>query len=69
MKTQTFKLTGLTCTACKKVSEKRIGSLSGVTKVDVNVGTGVTTIEVDKEISPLSIKEVLKDTPYGVLEE
>lgn len=68
MQTQTIKLAGLTCPACKKVTEKRIGGLSGVSKVDVSVDLGIASIDSDREITLLELKEVLKDTPYQVVE-
>ncbi len=68
MQTQTIKLSGLTCPACKKVTEKRIGSLSGVIRVEVLLDSGVTMIESDKTITKSEINNVLKDTPYQVSE-
>ncbi len=69
MQTQTIKLSGLTCSACKKVTEKRISGLSGVSKVEVSVDLGIATIDVDREITILEINEVLKDTPYQVIKK
>lgn len=69
MQTQTIKLSGLTCPACKKVTEKRIGSIPSVTKVDVTVATGTATIESKEDLTALQINEVLKDTPYQVVVE
>ncbi len=68
MQKQTIKLSGLTCPACKKVTEKRIGNLPGVSKVEVAVDSGITTIDADREITIAEIKVVLKDTPYQVIE-
>ncbi|KKR10813.1 MAG: YvgY protein [Candidatus Woesebacteria bacterium GW2011_GWA1_39_21] len=69
MQRQTIKLSGLTCPACKKVTEKRIGSLSGVIKVEVSLDSGVATIDADNAITILKIRKVLKDTPYQVVEK
>jgi len=69
MQTQTIKLSGLTCPACKKVTEKRIGGLSGVSKIEVSLDSGIAEIEADREITKLEINQVLKDTPYQVVEE
>ena len=68
MQTQTITLAGLTCPACKKITEKRIGKLSGVVNVEVSLDSGVATINADREILALEITEVLKDTPYQVIE-
>jgi copper chaperone CopZ len=64
-----MKLTGLTCNACKKVSEKRIGAISGVQKVDVSVELGVAVIDSDRLLSVLEVNKVLQDTPYKALEK
>lgn len=69
MQTQTIKLSGLTCPACKKVTEKRIGGLSGVIKVEVSLDSGIATINTEREITTLEITEILKDTPYQVIEK
>lgn len=66
MNTQTFRLTGLTCQACKKITEKRIGTLPGVTHVEVNVSNGSTYVESEEPITSVQINEVLKDTPYFI---
>lgn len=68
MQKQTIKLSGLTCPACKKVTEKRIGGIEGVTKVEVTIDSGIAVIDANKEVTILEIKEVLKDTPYQVIE-
>lgn len=64
---QTITLTGLTCPACKKITEKRIGGLDGVTKVETTIDTGSVTIIASREISAQEINNVLKDTPYKTI--
>lgn len=66
MNTQTFTLTGLTCPACKKITEKRIGSLPGVTHVEVTVSNGSAHVMSESPITSVQINEVLKDTPYFI---
>jgi copper chaperone CopZ len=66
---QTIKLSGLTCPACKKVTEKRIGRIDGVSTVDVSLETGIATIEVANELSVVDVQNVLQDTPYSVVEK
>lgn len=67
MNTQIITLAGLTCPACKKITEKRIGGLDGVTKVETVVETGLVTIVASREISAQEINNVLKDTPYKTI--
>lgn len=69
MQKQTIKLSGLTCPACKKITEKRIGSLLGVTRVEVDINTGMVIIEGERELTLSEISNVLKDTPYKVIEQ
>ena len=64
MFSKAFKLSGLTCPACKKLVEKRIMALSGVKQVEVDYNTGVTIISAAKNIKLADINEVLNTTPY-----
>lgn len=61
-----IKLSGLTCPACKKLTEKRISAVPGVNKVEVNINTGETVIESNREIEINIIKNALSGTPYQV---
>lgn len=69
MQTQIIKLSGLTCAACKKITEKRINQLDGVKKVETNIQEGIVQIETDREIAVKEIQEILKDTSYEVIEK
>ncbi|MBI5019019.1 heavy-metal-associated domain-containing protein [Candidatus Gottesmanbacteria bacterium] len=66
MSVQTFTLTGLTCQACKKITEKRIGTLPGVFRVEVTVADGSVRVESADPITNVQINEVLSDTPYFI---
>ena len=63
-----FKLSGLTCPACKKIAEKRIATIPGVKQVRVNLDSGKAIINSDRDVRLQEIKEVLKDTRYQVIE-
>lgn len=69
MQNQIIKLSGLTCSACKKVTEKRISSISGVISADVSLENNEVTIQSENGISLLQINDALKETPYKVLEK
>ncbi len=62
----TFKLSGLTCTACKKISEKRIGSIPGVSRVEVDINSGEAMVSSSQPISYLEIDSALEGTQYQV---
>ena len=67
MFSNSFKLSGLTCPACKKVSEKRLSLIPGAVRVEVNLDSGETAIEADRQISSGEIKLALKDTHYQLV--
>mgnify|MGYP001597422327 FL=1 len=67
MQTQTIRLLGLTCSACKKITEKRLGSIPGVAKVEVGVDSGTAVIQSENGIAIGLIIEVLQDTHYTVI--
>ncbi len=61
-----LKLNGLTCNACKQVSERRIKRIEGVQAVTVDITTGATEIIAERALSPLEVQSVLKGTDYIV---
>jgi copper chaperone CopZ len=63
-----FKLSGLTCSACQKISEMKIGEIPGVISVNVSVATGEAKVEAEREINPAEIRYSLKDTHYQLVE-
>lgn len=65
MQTQTIFITGTNCPACKKLIERRVITISGVTKVEVDFGSGKTIIESNNLIGREEIGKVLEGTPYG----
>ena len=65
MQTQTIFITGTTCPACKKLIERKIITISGVIKVDVDFSSGETNIESNRLICKEEIEKVLEGTPYG----
>lgn len=65
--TTTLKLKGLTCGACKQLSERRIKRIAGVSTVNVNLVTGTTDIVAERPISSLEVQSALKGTDYIVV--
>jgi len=57
-------VTGLTCPACKTLVERRIAKISDVKTVTVDLSSGKTVIEADREIPLVEIKTALEGTPY-----
>lgn len=61
-----FKINGVHCPACKKLTEKRLGNIDGVTAVNVNPETGLAEITADTNITKAQLEEALTGTTYSV---
>jgi copper chaperone CopZ len=59
-------LQGLHCEACKKITQKRLGKLEGVTLVNVDIDAQTALIESANVINQNQVEEILKDTEYKV---
>jgi copper chaperone CopZ len=66
MITTSIRLNGLTCPACKKLTEKRLSALAGVKSVAVDYVTGMAEITADREISAQEINNSLQNTSFSV---
>jgi Cu+-exporting ATPase len=66
MTTNKFKINGMHCPACKKLTEKRFSTIAGVTAVNVNLETGMAEIKANNTITKTQLDEVLSDTGYSV---
>lgn len=63
---KTIKISGITCDACVRLIQKRVGAVKGVSEVVVNKDTGETKIFSSKEITKDDIEYVLADTDYQI---
>jgi copper chaperone CopZ len=61
-----IQLQGLHCDACKKIIQKRLGKLEGVTLVTVGLDTQSALVESTSTIVLQQVEGVLKDTDYKV---
>lgn len=60
---QTFKVSGMHCSACEKLLQMEIGSLAGVKAVKANAVKG--TVEVEGErVDPSAIKKAINENGY-----
>lgn len=62
----TFQLTGLHCESCKKISEKRVKKIEGVTEAMTNLETGDLTISGNRSIAKEEVAGALEGTDYQV---
>lgn len=61
-----FKLKGLTCEACIKLSTTRLKRIAGVQDVKINLKDGETEIMADHEISINEAELVLSGSGYSI---
>lgn len=62
----TFKLSGLHCESCTKITEKRVEKIAGVTQAEAILETGELTITAERVILPQEVNQVLEGTGYQV---
>jgi len=55
MSSQTFTVSGMTCDHCKRAVTDELSRIDGVAKVDVDVATGLVTVE---SAAPLDVGAV-----------
>lgn len=68
MNTQTFKITGLHCTACTKLSAKRLKGIPGVDDAVVYLENGKAEVHASREVSLNEIQTALIGSEYDAEE-
>lgn len=63
----TFRITGMHCDACLKVSKMKLGKIAGVSEVTV-LSDGEATIVADRKLSLEEARLGLQGTEYGIEE-
>ena len=61
-----IQLENLHCDSCKKIVEKRLGRIEGVTSVKVTMEDQTALVQTEHALSLLQAETVLKDTDYKV---
>jgi copper chaperone len=64
MSTLTVTVTGMTCGHCASSVREEVGSIPGVTAVDVDLGSGKITIDSEQEVEPDAIKGAVEEAGY-----
>lgn len=64
--TTSFQLSGLHCESCKKISEKRVKKIEGVTEATTNLETGDLLINGNRSIAKEEVIKALEGTDYQV---
>ena len=67
MKTETLKVTGMTCEGCTSKIARALKSISGVHDVTVSLKNNDATVHYDEQLTVLDqLKLVIHDSGYGV---
>lgn len=60
-----FKVSGMHCSACQKVIEKKLSKIDGVSSVDANLN-GDVSVSANRPVSRDEVKLALEGTDYTV---
>ena len=68
MTTQTLSVSGMTCEHCVRAVKQEVGEISGVTQVDVELGTPSTvTVQSTEPISRQDLVAAIDEAGYEVV--
>ncbi len=62
---QTFKITGMHCVACTKLTAKRLRTIAGVSEATVDLASGRATIVTSQTVPFAEVQTVLAGGGYG----
>ncbi|MEU7000430.1 heavy-metal-associated domain-containing protein [Nonomuraea sp. NPDC046570] len=66
MTTATYTVTGMTCGHCVSSVKEEVGEVPGVTTVEVDLASGLLTVESGAPIDAARIEAAVKDAGYEV---
>jgi copper ion binding protein len=64
MSTVTVTVTGMSCGHCATAVREEVGSIPGVTAVDVDLASGEVTIDSDHQVEPEAIRGAVEEAGY-----
>ena len=67
--THTYKVAGMTCSACQAKVQGLLPKLTGVKNVNIDLAKGEATLDMDKQIATTELQAILKDHPKYQLSE
>ncbi|MEV4296458.1 heavy-metal-associated domain-containing protein [Microbispora rosea] len=69
MTTATYTVTGMTCGHCVSSVKEEIGEVPGVTGVEVDLATGLVTVESDSPLDTATIRAAVEEAGYEVVDK
>ncbi|MEV6034194.1 copper ion binding protein [Nonomuraea sp. NPDC052116] len=66
MATATYTVTGMTCGHCVSSVKEEVGEVSGATSVEVDLASGLLTVESDGPVEAANIVAAVEEAGYEV---
>ena len=66
MTTETYNVTGMTCGHCVSSVKEEVGEVAGVTSVEVDLASGLLTVDSEGLIDEAKIVAAVKEAGYEV---
>jgi copper chaperone len=66
MSTATYTVEGMTCGHCVSSVKEEVGDVAGVTKVEVDLATGLLTVDSDGPVDAANIVDAVEEAGYKV---
>lgn len=67
MSIEKFTVAGMTCGHCVASVTREVSKLEGVTKVEIDLPTGVVTVESKQSINPNAFAAAVKEAGYATV--
>lgn len=66
MTTQTYTVTGMTCSHCVQAVSGELGRLDGVRNVQVDLATGAVTVTSEQPLDDAAVRAAVDEAGYEV---
>jgi len=66
MGTSTYTVTGMTCGHCVNAVTEEVGQIGGVSRVDVDLPTGMVTVTADRPLDDAAVRAAVAEAGYLV---
>ncbi|WP_433222277.1 heavy-metal-associated domain-containing protein [Microtetraspora malaysiensis] len=68
MTTATYTVTGMTCGHCVSSVKEEVGEVAGVTGVEVDLATGLVTVESEGPVDAAAVTAAVEEAGYEVVD-
>ena len=66
MSVESFNVVGMTCGHCVAAVSSEVSRIDGVTKVEVDLTSGVVTVESDRPVDPNAFAAAIDEAGYAL---